>query len=131
MMRLPFYEKIGYAMGDATANIVWHGVLAYLAVFYTDTFGLTAAAAAAAMLFLVVRLSDGVTDIIMAMIAERTNTLWGKFRAWILRSIPFLALFMVLCFTTPDLSDTNKLIYAYITYIGLTMAYTVNNVPYS
>ena len=116
-------------MGDAAANLVWRGALAYLAVFYTDTFGLTAAAAA--LLFLVVRLSDGVTDIIMGMIADRTNTPWGKFRPWILWSTPFLALFMVLCFTTPDLSDSNKLIYAYITYIGLTLAYTVNNVPYS
>jgi len=128
-MKIPFYEKVGYATGDAAANLVWRGALAYLAVFYTDTFGLTAAAAA--MLFLVVRLSDGVTDIIMGMIADRTNTRWGKFRPWILWSTPFLALFMVLCFTTPDLSDSNKLIYAYITYIGLTLAYTVNNVPYS
>jgi GPH family glycoside/pentoside/hexuronide:cation symporter len=129
MNKLPFSEKVGYARGDAAANLVWRGALAYLAVFYTDTFGLTAAAAA--MLFLVVRLSDGVTDIIMGMIADRTNTPWGKFRPWILWSTPFLALFMVLCFTTPDLSYTNKLIYAYITYIGLTLAYTVNNVPYS
>ena len=129
MTKLPFYEKVGYAMGDAAANLVWRGALAYLAVFYTDTFGLTAAAAA--MLFLVVRLSDGVTDIIMGMIGDRTNTRWGKFRPWILWSTPFLALFMVLSFTTPDLSYSNKLIYAYVTYIGLTLAYTVNNVPYS
>ncbi|WP_159821516.1 MFS transporter [Colwellia sp. 20A7] len=129
MTKLPFYEKVGYAMGDAAANLVWRGALAYLAVFYTDTFGLTAAAAA--MLFLVVRLSDGVTDIIMGMIADRTTTRWGKFRPWILWSTPLLALFMVLSFTTPDLSYTGKLVYAYITYIGLTLAYTVNNVPYS
>ena len=129
MNKLPYYEKVGYAMGDAAANLVWRGALAYLAVFYTDTFGLTAAAAA--MLFLVVRLSDGVTDIIMGMIADRTKSSWGKFRPWILWSTPFLALFMVLSFTTPDFSYTNKLIYAYVTYIGLTLAYTVNNVPYS
>lgn len=129
MIKLPFYEKVGYAMGDAAANLVWRGALAYLAVFYTDTFGLSAAAAA--ILFLVVRLSDGVTDIIMGMIADRTNTRWGKFRPWILFSAPFLALFMVLCFTTPDFSDNGKLVYAYITYIGLTLAYTFNNVPYS
>ena len=126
---LPIYEKIGYAMGDAGANLVWRGALAYLAVFYTDTFGISAAAAA--LLFLVVRLSDGVTDIIMGMIADRTQTRLGKFRPWILWSTPFLALFMVLCFTTPDISPTAKLIYAYFTYIGLTLAYTVSNVPYS
>ncbi len=129
MTKLPFYEKVGYAMGDAAANLVWRGALAYLAVFYTDTFGLTATAAA--MLFLVVRLTDGVTDIIMGMIADRTNSPWGKFRPWILFSTPFLALLMVLCFTTPDLSNNGKLAYAYVTYIGLTLAYTMNNVPYS
>ncbi|MCP4233487.1 MAG: MFS transporter, partial [Aestuariibacter sp.] len=122
-------EKIGYGLGDAAANLVWRGALAYLAVFYTDTFGISAAAAA--MLFLVVRLSDGVTDIIMGMIADRTNTAMGKFRPWILASTPFLGLFMILCFTTPSFSDTGKLVYAYITYIGLTLAYTANNVPYS
>ncbi|NCT48375.1 MAG: MFS transporter [Paraglaciecola sp.] len=126
---LPLYEKIGYAMGDAAANLVWRGALAYLAVFYTDTFGL--AASATAILFLVVRLSDGITDIIMGMIADRTQTKWGKFRPWILWSTPFLGLFMILYFTTPDLSTDGKLIYAYVTYIGLTLAYTANNVPYS
>lgn len=127
--KLTLKEKLGYGAGDAAANLVWRGALAYLAVFYTDTFGITAAAAA--MLFLVVRLSDGVTDIIMGMIADRTNTKMGKFRPWILGSTPFLGLFMVLCFTTPDFSYEGKLIYAYLTYIGLTLAYTVNNVPYS
>lgn len=129
MASLSFREKIAYALGDAAANLVWRGALAYLAVFYTDTFGISAAAAA--MLFLVVRLSDGVTDIIMGMIADRTSTRWGKFRPWIFVSTPFLGLFMVLCFTTPDWSMQSKLIYAYVTYIGLTLAYTVNNVPYS
>lgn len=129
MLKLPLYEKIGYATGDAAANLVWRGALAYLAVFYTDTFGISAAAAA--ILFLVVRLSDGVTDIIMGMIADRTHSRWGKFRPWILFSAPVLGLFMVLCFTTPDISQNAKLAYAYFTYIGLTLAYTVNNVPYS
>lgn len=129
MTKLPFSEKVGYAVGDAAANLVWRGALAYLAVFYTDTFGITAAATA--MLFLVVRLSDGVTDIIMGMIADRTKSRWGKFRPWILFSAPVLGLFMVLCFSTPNFSENGKLVYAYFTYIGLTLAYTVNNVPYS
>ena len=127
--QLKLKEKVSYALGDAAANLVWRGALAYLAVFYTDTFGISASAAA--LLFLVVRLSDGITDIIMGMIADRTDTRWGKFRPWIFVSTPFLGLFMVLCFTTPDWSADNKLIYAYVTYIGLTLAYTVNNVPYS
>ncbi|MFC3092918.1 MFS transporter [Alteromonas sediminis] len=127
--QLTLQEKVSYALGDAAANLVWRGALAYLAVFYTDTFGISASAAA--LLFLVVRLSDGITDIIMGMIADRTNSRWGKFRPWIFISTPFLGLFMVLCFTTPDWSEQDKLIYAYVTYIGLTLAYTFNNVPYS
>ncbi len=127
--QLPFLEKIGYSLGDAAANLVWRGALAFLAVFYTDTFGLETLAVAA--LLLVVRLSDGVTDIIMGMVADRTNTRWGKFRPWILFSAPLLGIFMALTFTTPNLGPTGKLIYAYITYICLTLAYTMNNVPYS
>ncbi len=127
--QLPFMEKVGYSMGDAAANLVWRGALAFLAVFYTDTFGLETLAVAA--LLLVVRLSDGVTDIIMGMVADRTDSRWGKFRPWILFSAPLLGLFMALTFTTPDLGPTGKLIYAYVTYICLTLAYTMNNVPYS
>jgi GPH family glycoside/pentoside/hexuronide:cation symporter len=127
--KLSFMEKTGYAMGDAAANLVWRGALAYLAVFYTDTLGISAAAAA--ILLLVVRISDGITDIIMGMIADRTTTRHGKFRPWIIWSAPVLGLFMVLAFTAPDVSPAMKLLWAYFTYIGLTLAYTVNNVPYS
>ncbi len=127
--RISIKEKVGYAMGDAAANLVWRGALAYLTIFYTDTFGLTAASVA--LLLLLVRLSDGVTDIIMGMVADRTNTRWGKFRPWVLWSAPVLGLFMVLTFTTPDFSYGGKLLWAYVTYIMLTLAYTANNVPYS
>ena len=127
--KLSILEKSGYAMGDAAANLVWRGALAYLAIFYTDTLGITAAAAAA--LLLVVRLLDGVTDIIMGMIADRTKSRHGKFRPWVLWSAPVLGLFMILAFTAPNVSTEMKLVWAYFTYIGLTLAYTVNNVPYS
>ncbi|MBN1378262.1 MAG: MFS transporter [Gammaproteobacteria bacterium] len=127
--RLPLYEKIGYSLGDAAANLVWRGALAFLAVFYTDTFGIPALAVG--VLLLIVRLSDGITDIIMGMIADRTSSRWGKFRPWVLFSAPALGVFMVLTFTTPDIGPMAKLIWAYATYIGLTLAYTVNNVPYS
>lgn len=127
--KLSLMEKTGYAMGDAAANLVWRGALAYLAIFYTDVLGISAAAAA--LLLLVVRLSDGMTDIIMGMVADRTKSRHGRFRPWILWSAPILALFMVLAFTAPDISPGMKLAWAYFTYIGLTLAYTVNNVPYS
>lgn len=116
-------------MGDAAANLVWRGALAYLAIFYTDTLGISAVAAAT--LLLLVRLSDGVTDIIMGMVADRTKSRHGKFRPWILWSAPVLGLFMILAFTAPDMSVQMKLVWAYFTYIGLTLAYTINNVPYS
>jgi GPH family glycoside/pentoside/hexuronide:cation symporter len=127
--KISIKEKIGYAFGDAAANLVWRGALAYLSIFYTDTFGISAAAAA--LLLLLVRLSDGVTDIVMGMIADRTTTKHGKFRPWVLWSAPVLGLFMALTFTTPDLEYVWKLVWAYTTYIILTLAYTANNVPYS
>jgi len=127
--KLHVREKVGYSLGDAAANLVWRGALAFLAVFYTDTFGIPALAVG--VLLLVVRLSDGITDIIMGMIADRTTSRWGKFRPWVLFSAPVLGAFMVLTFTTPNIGHTAKLVWAYVTYIGLTLAYTVNNVPYS
>lgn len=126
-VKLSTYEKIGYSLGDAAANFVWRSTF-FLPIFYTDTFGL--AAAQTAILLLVIRLSDGVTDVLMGSIADRTNTSKGKFRPWIIWSAPVLGLFLALLFTTPDFSDTGKLIYAYVIYFGLTLAYTANNVPY-
>ncbi len=122
-------EKIGYGLGDTAANLAWRPLTAFLLIFYTDVFGISAAAAG--VLLLVTRLSDGVTDIAMGMIADRTNTKYGKFRPWILwTAVPF-GVVMALTFTTPDLSETGKLVYAYATYITLTLLYTANNVPYS
>lgn len=125
--KLSITEKVGYSLGDAAANFVWRSLI-LLPLFYTDTFGLTAAHAA--VLLLLVRLSDGITDVIMGTIADRTNTPQGKFRPWVLWSAPVLALFLVLVFTTPDMSYTAKHIYAYVVYFILTLAYTANNVPY-
>lgn len=125
--KLSLREKIGYSMGDAAANFVWRSGF-FIPVFYTDTFGL--AAAHATILILIVRLSDGISDIMMGSIADRTNTKQGKFRPWILWSTPFLALFLALIFTTPDFSYTGKVIYAFVIYFCLTLAYTANNVPY-
>ena len=126
-VKLAVREKVGYSLGDAAANFVWRSTF-FLPIFYTDTFGL--AAAQTAILILVIRLSDGVTDVLMGTIADRTNTRAGKFRPWVLWSAPVLGLFLALLFTTPNFSDTGKLVYAYFVYFGLTLAYTANNVPY-
>ncbi len=122
-------EKIGYALGDTAANIAWRTLTTFLLVFYTDVFGISAAAAG--VLLLITRLTDGVTDIIMGMVADRTNTAKGKFRPWILwTAVPF-GVILALTFTTPGFGPTGKLVYAYITYIALTLIYTASNVPYS
>ncbi len=127
--KLGIGEKIGYALGDTSANIAWRALTTFLFVFYTDVFGISAAAAG--LLLLITRLSDGVTDVVMGMIADRTETKYGKFRPWILwTAVPF-GVMLVLTFSTPDFGPTGKLVWAYATYILLTLLYTANNVPYS
>jgi len=127
--KLPLSEKLGYGVGDMAANFVFQAMLALQLSFYTDTFGLTAAQAGT--LFLVVGLGSAVFNPIMGVIADQTNTRWGKFRPWLLwTAIPF-GVVGVLTFTTPDLSPGGKLVYAYITYSLLRLVYAANNVPYA
>jgi sugar (glycoside-pentoside-hexuronide) transporter len=122
-------EKVGYAFGDAAANFVFQTMLVFQLAFYTDTFGITAAAAGT--LFLVVRVWDAVFDPIMGVVADRTNTRWGKFRPWVLwTAVPF-GIVGFLAFTTPPFGPQGKLLYAYVTYIALMMVYSANNLPYS
>lgn len=128
-VKLTFKEKVGYALGDTAANIAWRTIGPFLPIFYTDVFGL--GTAAVATLLLVTRLGDGITDLIMGNIADRTKSKWGKFRPWLRwTALPF-GIALVLQFTTPDLSLTGKIIWAYATSIFYTLMYTANNVPYS
>jgi glycoside/pentoside/hexuronide:cation symporter, GPH family len=127
--KLSVKEKIGYGFGDAAANFVFQTMLIFQLGFYTDVFGLTAAAAGT--LLLVGRVWDAMFDPFMGIIADRTNTKWGKFRPWVLwSSVPFAIIFF-LAFTTPDFSVSGKIWYAYISYILLMTIYSVNNLPYS
>ncbi len=129
MERLSVTEKIGYGLGDAAANFIFQSMLVFQLAFYTDTFGITAAAAGT--LFLVVRVFDAVFDPLMGVVADRTNTRWGKFRPWVLfTAVPF-GIMGFLTFTTPDFGPSGKLVYAYITYTVLMMVYSANNLPYS
>jgi GPH family glycoside/pentoside/hexuronide:cation symporter len=121
-------EKIGYGLGDFGSNVVFQTILILLPAFYTDVFGL--APAAMGTMFLAVRLLDTVTDPIMGMVADNTNTKWGKFRPYLLWfAIPFSVVF-VFTFITPDFSENGKLAYAYLTYAALMVLYTVVNIPY-
>ena len=116
--KISIKEKIGYALGDGAANIAWRGVATFLFIFYTDVFGLNPAAVG--VLFLVARFSDGISDVAMGIIGDRTKSKYGKFRPWILWTAIPLAVILSLLFTAPDFSDSGKLIYAYTTYILFT-----------
>ena len=126
---LSIKEKAGYGFGDLASVLFWQMITAYLLFFYTDVFGITAAAAGT--MILVSRLWDGINDPMMGMITDRTETRWGKFRPYLIwMSIP-LAIIAVLAFSTPNFGPSGKLIYAYITFILFMMAYTAINIPYS
>ena len=127
--KLSFREKAGYSLGDASANFVFQTMIIFQLAFYTDVFGISAGIAGT--LFLAVRFIDACFDPIVGTLADRTRSRWGKFRPWVLYSaVPFGLIFW-LTFTTPDLSHTGKIVYAFATYIALMMIYSVNNVPYS
>ena len=127
--KLRFREKAGYSCGDAAANFVFQTMLIFQLGYYTDTMGISAAAAGT--LLLVGRFWDAFFDPFMGVVADRTNTRWGKFRPWVLWSaVPFAVMFW-LSFTTPHFGGTGKLVYAYVTYLLLMSVYSVNNLPYS
>ena len=123
-------EKIGYSLGDAAANFVFMTMILFQLNFYTDVFGLSASAAAAILLW--PRLWDAFFDPIMGVLADRTNTRWGKFRPWILwTSVPW-AVCMILAYTTPQGWSMGMMIaYAGITNTILMTLYSMNNMPYS
>lgn len=121
-------EKIEYGFGDLACNLVYASISSYLLFFYTDVFGL--ASSVAAFMFFVVRILDAVSDPIIGIIIDKTNTKYGKFRPFLLYgAIPF-GILAVLCFSTPQLGMGGKVIYAYATYIALSVCYTFVNVPY-
>jgi len=127
--KLPFTEKVGYALGDLAANFVFQFMITLQVTFYVDVFGLPPDKAA--MMFLVIGISVAFVNPIMGVIADRTVTKWGKFRPWLIwTALPF-GIIGVLTFTTPDFSPAAKLIYAWVTYALLRIVYTVNNVPYA
>ncbi len=122
-------EKIGYGMGDMASSMFWKIFSYYLPIFYSDIFNLSLTHTATLMF--VTRVWDAVSDPMMGIICDRTNTRWGKYRPYLLWfSLPF-AISGVLLFTTPDFDEQGRLIYAYITYILMMTVYTCINVPYA
>ena len=120
-------QRIGYGVADTACNLVWQMITLYLMFFYTDVMGLPATYVG--IMFLVTRLVDGVADVLMGILIDNTNTKWGKSRPYfLLGAIPF-GFFAVLTFYVPDFGPTGKLIWAYTTYLGLSLLYTVVNIP--
>jgi GPH family glycoside/pentoside/hexuronide:cation symporter len=126
--KLALKEKIGYALGDGAANIAWRGVATFLFIFYTDVFGLNPAVVG--VLFLIARFGDGIIDILMGIVCDRTNSKYGKFRPWILWTAVPLGITLSMLFTTPNFGPTGKVVYAYATYLLFFLIYTANNIPY-
>jgi GPH family glycoside/pentoside/hexuronide:cation symporter len=127
--KLSLKEKIGYGFGDAASSMFWKLFGMYLMFFYTDVFGITAAAAG--LMMLITRVGDAFIDPLIGIMGDRTNTRWGKFRPYLLWiAIPF-GIIGVLTFTTPELSASGKIIYAYVTYSLMMIIYSLINVPYA
>ncbi|HEY1921429.1 MAG TPA: MFS transporter [Tepidisphaeraceae bacterium] len=129
MQKLPLTQKIGYGFGDLASCLFWSTISTYLLYFYTDVFGLTAAAAG--LMFFVSRFSDAIFDVVMGMLADRTKSRWGRFRPYLLWLAIPMGVGAILAFTTPSFGGAGKIIYAYITYILFMFLYSAINIPYT
>ena len=128
MAKARLIEKIGYGFGDMSSSMFWKIFSYYLPIFYSDIFGLSLGATATLML--VTRIWDTVSDPMMGVIADRTQTRWGKYRPYLLWFAAPFAIAGILLFTTPQASETQRLVWAYVTYILMMTVYTGINVPY-
>ena len=127
--KIKLKEKIAYGLGDAASSMFWKIFGMYSLFFYTDVFGITAAAAGT--MFLIARLWDSFFDVFVGIAADRTKTKWGKYRPYLLWfAIPF-AVMGVFTFYAPSFSSIGKLVYAYITYSLMMIVYSLINVPYA
>ena len=120
-------ERISYGLSDAADNLVFQMMTTYLLFFYTDVYGLSTSAAA--ILFVVARLADVVESLIIGVMIDHTHSRFGKSRPFFLwYALPYV-LFAVLTFVTPNFGATGKLVWAYVTYLGLGFFYTAVNLP--
>src|SRR5512140_632664 len=127
--KLPVLERVCYGFGDLASCLFWQTITIYLLFFYTDVFGL--AAAAAGVMIGVSRLLDALFDVVIGMLADRTKSRWGKFRPYILWGAVPLAVSAVLAFSTPAFGGTAKIVYAYVTFVAFMFLYSTVNIPYT
>lgn len=127
--KMRFREKLCYGFGDYASVLYWQTFMVYLTFYYTDVFGLSAAVAGT--MLALSRSVDAFFDPVMGMVADRTQTKWGKFRPYILwLCVPFVVM-GVLTFTVPAFGSGGKLAWALITYNALMLLYTAMNIPYT
>ncbi len=129
MQPLKLREKIGYGFGDAASSMFWKLFGMYIMFFYTDIFGIPAAVVGT--MFLVTRIGDAAFDPFVGILADRTNTRWGKFRPYLLWMALPVGIIVVLTFTTPEISTSGKIVYAYVTFSLMMIVYSMINVPYA
>lgn len=120
-------QRIGYGVTDLACNLVWQMVSLYLLFFYTNIMELHPADVS--VMFLVTRILDGLNDFVIGFTIDKTNSIFGKSRPFLLIGAFPLMVFAYLCFSVPNFGYTGKLVYAYITYIGLCVGYTLVNIP--
>jgi glycoside/pentoside/hexuronide:cation symporter, GPH family len=127
--KLSVLEKIGYSLGDLAANLIFQTLMTFLAYFYTDVYKIPAGTAS--LIIFTGGFIGAFFNVFMGIIADRTNTRWGKFRPWILwTAVPF-GVISLLAFSTPNFSENGKIIYAFVTYFVLVLVYSASNLPYS
>ena len=128
-MKIRLSEKIGYGLGDMSSSMFWKIFGAYLMIFYTDVFGISAAVVGT--MFAVTRVWDSFFDPVVGAVADRTSSRWGRFRPYLLfLAVPF-GVIGILTFLTPPFGQTGKIVYAFITYALMMMVYSAINVPYA
>ena len=127
--KISVIEKMGYGSGDMASNLLFHTWNLILLKFYTDVFGISPAAAAT--MFGFTRILDIITDPLIGILSDRTQSKWGRYRPWILfGSIP-LGVLGYLMFLVPDFSENGKLVFAWVTYSLAMFFYTIVQIPYS
>ena len=128
--KVSFGEKLGYSLGDAAANLVFQMMMIFQLKFYTDVFGLDGAIAGSVLM--IASISAIIVDPAVGILADRTNTRWGKFRPWMIwTAIPF-CLFYMLAFYNPGITEKATVAtYATISYVLLMTVYSFNNIPYT
>jgi len=126
--KISVVEKAAYGLGDMASNLFYQTFTMFLLYFYTDVFGISAAAAGT--MFLVVRMLDTFYDPLVGLMADRTKSKYGKFRPWILYTVVPFGVIGFLTFLTPDIATSAKLVYAYVTYTAMMFIYSTINVPY-